>query len=115
MLPQIPAALLIVPWYIHMHLPANETCRQGWAAAQRLRDAHFGRERREMGPLEDRAAGKNQLAGCSPLCKRPMSVRRNTRLKRSWHDADTCSSSVELTFNTVTAEPAPMVAVRFAP
>ena len=44
-----------------------------------------------------------------------MSERRNTRLKRSWQEADTCSSSVELTFSTVTASAARMVAVRLAP
>jgi hypothetical protein len=51
----------------------------------------------------------------SPDCKRPMSVRKNTRLKRNWHDAETCSSSVELTFRTVTAVADRIVAVRFAP
>ncbi len=38
---------------------------------------------------------------------------RNTRLKRSWHDADTCSSSVELILSTVTAPQARMVAFTF--
>ena len=42
-------------------------------------------------------------------------LRRNTWLNRSWHSAETCSSSVELTFMTVTAPAALMVAVRFAP
>ena len=41
--------------------------------------------------------------------------RRNTRLKRSWQEAETCSSSVELTLSTVTAPFAFTVAVRFAP
>src|SRR5579883_2034506 len=54
-------------------------------------------------------------ACCSTPCSRPMSVRRNTRLKRNWHEAETCSSSVELTLSTVTALAARMVAVRLAP
>src|SRR6185437_4247979 len=44
-----------------------------------------------------------------------MRLRRNTRLKRNWQEADTCSSSVELTFSTVTPLVARMVAVRLAP
>ena len=51
----------------------------------------------------------------SPDCRRWMSVRKNTRLKRSWHEAETCSSSVELTFSTVTALAERIVAVRLAP
>ena len=50
---------------------------------------------------------------CSALGKRAMSELRNTRLKRSWHDADTCSSSVELTLRAVTAPLARMVAFTF--
>jgi hypothetical protein len=42
-------------------------------------------------------------------------LRKNTWLKRSWHSAETCSRSVELTFMTVTVPEALMVAVRFAP
>ena len=38
-------------------------------------------------------------------------LRRKTWLNRSWHSADTCSSSVELTFMTVTEPAAMMVAV----
>src|SRR6266404_7344867 len=51
----------------------------------------------------------------SALCRRAISALRNTRLNRSWQDADTCSSNVELTFSTVTAAAARMVAVRLAP
>jgi hypothetical protein len=42
-------------------------------------------------------------------------LRRNTWLKRSWQEAETCSSSVELTFSTVTGPAALIVAVRLAP
>jgi hypothetical protein len=44
-----------------------------------------------------------------------MSDLRKTLLKRSWHDDETCSSSVELTRNIVTAPTAWIDACRFAP
>jgi len=56
-----------------------------------------------------------QLARNSTPCNRPISARRNTRLKRSWQEADTCSSSVELTLITVTSPAARIVALRLAP
>ena len=62
-----------------------------------------------------RAKRADQFAGCSAFCRRLMRLRRNTRLKRSWQEAETCSSSVELTFSTVTALAARIVAVRLAP
>jgi hypothetical protein len=61
------------------------------------------------------ARGSDQVARTSAPCSRPMSARRNTRLKRSWQEADTCSSSVELTLITVTSPAARMVALRLAP
>src|SRR5690606_11232643 len=49
------------------------------------------------------------------LCSRLMRLRRKTLLKRNWQAAELCSSSVELTFMSVTAVSALMVASRFAP
>jgi hypothetical protein len=49
------------------------------------------------------------------LCRRLIRLRRKTLLKRSWHAADDCSSSVELTFISVTGARALIVASRFAP
>ena len=46
---------------------------------------------------------------------RSISERRNTLLKRSWHDDDDCSSNVELTRTSVTRDEALIVAVRRAP
>ena len=60
------------------------------------------------------ASSGYSTAGSLP-CRRDTSARRNTRLKRSWQAADTCSSSVELTRSTDTAVSARMVAVRRAP
>src|SRR5580765_4499024 len=65
------------------------------------------------GPMQ--AGGDGQEGLESAPCRRPISARRNTRLNRSWQDADTCSSSVELTLSTVTAPAARMVALRLAP
>lgn len=52
---------------------------------------------------------------CSAFCRRLISERRNTRLKRSWQDAGDLLENVELTLSTVTAPTARTVAVRLAP
>lgn len=61
------------------------------------------------------ARADQRIGAASAPCSRPISVFRNMRLKRSWQDAETCSSSVALTFSTVTGLDARMLAVRRAP
>ena len=73
------------------------------------------RPRRELSAAQRSVKVLLPLELVSPDCRRPISVRKNTRLKRSWQEAETCSSSVELTFSAVTASTARMVAVRLAP
>ena len=43
-------------------------------------------------------------------CRRWINERKKTRLKRSWQDEETCSSSVELTLSAVTGVTARTVA-----
>jgi len=61
------------------------------------------------------ASDPNYSSGWSVPWSRAISARRNTRLKRSWQAADTCSSKVELTRSTDTSVSALIVAVRRAP
>src|SRR6202011_4652292 len=86
--------------------------------ADRARQGRLRSRRGALGaapPLPPAPAPDEVTGRRAGLCSRAMSALRNTRLKRSWQDADTCSSSVELTFSTVTAVAARMVAVRLAP
>ena len=61
------------------------------------------------------ASLKRSLWMLSAFCRRLINELKNTRLNRNWHDADTCSNSVELTFSTVTSLAERIVAVRLAP
>ncbi len=53
-----------------------------------------------------KVASAYSAEGFVALQSRYTSARRNTRLKRSWQAAETCSSSVELTRSTDTCVPA---------
>ena len=69
-----------------------------------------------LGPARARRPPRGDQVLAPPLpCRRVISERRNTLLKRSWHADETCSISVELTRRIVTCPSARIEAWRFAP